>query len=164
MKVSKDDLKEIVKQCLVEILSEGLGGSQIVESRTRAPERQQARYSEPTRPAAQERRQSVYDKMSFVPQKQAVQSQPAKRPNPLNMVKGITSDPILAGVLAETAATGQHLMMSERSSNSQPSHEEQVMSAGDAAARKMMQSDPTEIFGDSSSMWASLAFAEPIRK
>ncbi len=173
MKLSKDDLKEIVKECLVEILSEGLNGNKnIVESRSSRPAvAQQTRQAAPalagraTAPAAQQQRSSMYDKMSFIPQKDQVQKATSqKKINPLSMVRDITSDPILAGVLAETASSGQHLHMGERSSNAQPSHEEQVMTSGDAAAKKMMMSDPTELFGESANMWSTLAFSGAPRK
>jgi hypothetical protein len=177
MKLSKEDLKGIVKECLVEILSEGLGGSSnIVESRSNYQQpRQQAPAQRQTPQIAgrasaqstQQARPSIYDKLAFTPPRDQVQrSAPTtKKINPLSMVKDITSDPIMAGILAETASSGQHMYMGESNSrNSQPSHEEQVMSAGDAAARKMMMSDPTDLFGDSASKWSSLAFADPIRK
>lgn len=174
MKLSKDDLKEIVKECLVEILSEGLSSNKsITENRSvRNVASQQVRSATPSlagrtsAPAAQQQRSSMYDKMSFIPQKDQVQKAATaqKKINPLSMVKDITSDPVLAGVLAETASSGQHLNMGERSTNSQPSHEEQVMTSGDAAARKMMMSDPTELFGESAGMWSTLAFSSPGRK
>jgi len=174
MKLSKDDLKEIVKECLVEILSEGLASSKsIVENRSARSTRQVSQHQatpgltgRAAAPAAQQQRTSMYDKMSFIPQKDQVQrAATQKKINPLSMVKDITSDPVLAGVLAETASSGQHLSMNEsNTSNSQPSHEEQVMSSGDAAARKMLMSDPTELFGDSVGMWSTLAFSSPGRK
>lgn len=166
MKLTKDDLKGIVKECLVEILSEGIGSTQLTESRVR---------TSPPRPATQlagrvasqqqpVQRQSVYDKMNFVPQREQVQkaSQPARKINPLSMVGDITSDPILAGVLADTAMKGQHNTMNESSRG--PTHEDQVMSSGDQAARMMLNADPMEMFGDSSSMWAALAFSEKVQK
>ena len=174
MKLSKDDLKEIVKECLVELLSEGLSSRKnIAESRSvRSVPASQVRSSNAqlsgraASPAAQQQRSSMYDKMSFIPQKDQVERSASaqKKVNPLSMVKDITSDPVLAGVLAETAASGQHLNMNESSTNAQPSHESQVMSSGDAAARKMLMSDPTELFGESANMWSTLAFSSPGRK
>ena len=170
MKLSKDDLKEIVKECLVEILSEGLSGNKsLSESRTaRNNTIQQTRQSVPAlsgraaAPAAQQQRSSMYDKMSFMPQKEQVQKAAAqKKINPLSMVKDLTSDPVLAGVLAETASSGQYLNMGERE---RPTHDDQVMSGGDAAARMMLQADPTDMFGESANKWSALAFADPIRK
>lgn len=169
MKVSKEVLKDIVKECLVEILSEGLASNQITERRVVAPDRLHERA--PQTQQSQERRPSIYDKMSFVPQKVKTQTTAATKPmipkkvNPLQAVNNITSDPVLASILAETASTGQHMHMGENTGkNTQPSHEEQVMSAGDAAARKMLMSDPTELFGESASMWSALAFPDKTRK
>jgi len=174
MKLSKEDLKGIVKECLVEILSEGLGGGgSLVESRQvqrQAPTAQSTARNLSGRTVSvpqQQPRQSVYDKLAFAPTREQVQrAAPAsKKINPLSMVKDITSDPIMAGILAETASSGQHMNMGESNSrNGQPSHEEQVMSSGDAAARKMMMSDPTDLFGESVSMWSTLAFSDKIRK
>ncbi len=177
MKLSKEDLKGIVKECLVEILSEGLNGSgNIVENRTSqrqmrqqpAATRQVSQISgKSTTQASQQARTSVYDKLAFAPSREQIQNAaPASRKiNPLSMVKDITSDPIMAGILAETASSGQYMHMGENTSrSSQPSHEEQVMSAGDTAARKMMMSDPTDLFGESASKWSALAFADPLRK
>jgi hypothetical protein len=173
MKLSKDDLKEIVKECLVEILSEGLNGNKsIVENRslrsapTQAHQVSQALAGRSTSTASSQQRTSVYDKMSFIPQKEQVQkvASTQKKFNPLSMVKDITSDPILAGILSETASSGQYLNMDERSSSTQATHEAQVMTSGDAAARKMLLSDPTDLFGESASKWSKLAFADSIRK
>jgi len=170
MKLSKDDLKEIVKECLVELLSEGLAGNKsLSESRaTRNLPAQQTRQvmsplsGRSTSAGAQQQRTSMYDKMSFMPQKEQVQKVASqKKINPLSMVKDLTSDPILAGVLAETASSGQYLNMGERE---RPTHDDQVMSGGDAAARMMLQADPTDMFGESANKWSTLAFADPIRK
>jgi hypothetical protein len=174
MKLSKEDLKGIVKECLVEILSEGLGGGRgLVESRQvqrQAPAAQAPMRNLSGRAGAvpqQQPRQSVYDKLAFTPTREQVQraAPAAKKINPLSMVNDITSDPIMAGILAETASSGQHMHMGESTNtNAQPSHEEQIMSAGDAAARKMLMSDPTELFGESVSMWSALAFPDKTRK
>ena len=177
MKLSKEDLKGIVKECLVEILSEGLNGSgNITENRVIQRQMHQQPAAARQSPqlsgrsmaqSTQQARTSVYDKLAFAPSRDQIQNAaPANRKiNPLSMVKDITSDPIMAGILAETASSGQHMHMGDHTSRSgQLSHEEQVMSAGDAAARKMMMSDPTDLFGPSASKWSSLAFADPIRK
>ena len=166
MKLTKEDLKGIVKECLVEILSEGIGSAQLNENRVRTtPSRPATQLS--GRTASQQQpvqRQSVYDKMSFVPQREQVQKSinPSKKINPLSMVGDITTDPVLAGVLADTAMKGQHMSMNE--SNRGPTHEDQVMSSGDQAARMMLNADPIEMFGESSSMWAALAFSEKAQK
>ncbi|MCQ6468244.1 hypothetical protein NPN14_23755, partial [Vibrio parahaemolyticus] len=79
MKLTKDDLKGIVKECLVEILSEGIGSTQLNETRTVSQMR-----STPPRPVqsisgrsvAQQQqapRQSIHDKISFTPTRDQIQ-------------------------------------------------------------------------------------------
>lgn len=170
MKLTKEDLKGIVKECLVEILSEGIGSTQLNESRSVTQMR-----STPPRPAQaitgratsqhqQTPRQTIHDKISFTPSRDQMQkaSQVAKKINPLSFVGDITSDPIMAGVLADTAAKGQHMSMNE--STRGPSYEDQVMTSGDQAAKMMLGADPMAVFGESSSMWAALAFSEKVVK
>ena len=155
MKLTKDDLKGIVKECLVEILSEGIGSTQLNETRTVSQMR-----STPPRPVqsisgrsvAQQQqapRQSIHDKISFTPTRDQIQkaSNATKKINPLSFVGDITSDPIMAGVLADTAAKGQHMSMNENARG--PSYEDQVMTSGDQAAKMMLGADPMDIFGES---------------
>ena len=80
MKLSKEDLKGIVKECLVEILSEGLGsGGSLVESRQvqrQAPTTQSTARNLSGRTVSapqQQPRQSVYDKLAFAPTREQVQ-------------------------------------------------------------------------------------------
>jgi hypothetical protein len=89
-------------------------------------------------------------------------TQVSKKINPLSFVGDITSDPIMAGVLADTAQSGRHTTMNESSRG--PTYEDQVMSSGDQAAKMMLNADPMDVFGDSSSMWATLAFSEKVQK
>ena len=51
--------------------------------------------------------------------------------------------------------------MNESASNTS-NHELMIATAGDSAAKAMLQSDPTDIFAESAGKWASLAFAEKI--
>lgn len=170
MKLNKEQLKDIVKECLVEILSEGIGAAPLNESRAVSQIR-----TTPARPTSaitgrattqsqQVPRQSIHDKISFVPNRDQLQksTQVSKKINPLSFVGDITSDPIMAGVLADTAQSGRHTTMNESSRG--PTYEDQVMSSGDHAAKMMLNADPMDVFGDSSSMWATLAFSEKVQK
>lgn len=170
MKLTKEDLKGIVKECLVEILAEGIGAAPLNESRmsgqvrTTPPRPVQNMSGRAATQQQQVPRQTIHDKISFAPSRDQIQksSQVTKKINPLRFMGDITSDPIMAGVLADTAEKGQHMTMNE--SNRGPSHEDQVMSSGDQAAKMMLGADPMDIFGESSSMWATLAFSEKIQK
>ena len=159
MKMTRDQLKGIVKECLVEILSEGLSSTQnsINESRVVPVQRQKLEQQ------AQQRspRSLTADKISFLPNKEEIRSAPA-RVSPTqnqNLARSLTSDPVLADIFADTARSGIHTKMNESVGST---HEQMVATAGDAAARAMLRSDPADIFADSAGKWAALAFSEKI--
>lgn len=159
MKMTKQDLKMIVKECLVEILSEGIVSTQktINESRQAAP-----RSVQDQRPAPVQKT-SIADKISFLPNKSEIKrsSSPSQfAEQSQGLARSLTSDPVLADIFADTARRGTHQSMNESSSGT--NHELMIASAGDAAAKAMLRSDPTDIFGDSASKWATLAFSEKI--
>ena len=62
-------------------------------------------------------------------------------------------------IFADTAAT----TLREQKEGARPSGPA-ISAQGDQAAKIVDQSMPEEIFGDSASKWASLAFAPSIRK
>lgn len=156
MKMSRQDLKNLVKECLVEILSEGL-----TETRKSINEnRQLSQARQPAPPMSVNRKQTIADKISFLPPKSEIrQAAPAQRqPDHQAMARSITADPVMADIFADTARSGVHNQMNESSTGA--SHEQMIASAGDAAAKAMLRSDPTDIFGESAGKWASLAFAD----
>ena len=153
MKLSRDDLKSIVKECLVEILSEGLTQtvSQINENRASVKTSTQPQHRQPVR-------SSVADKIAFLPKAQ--ESTPAQR-KPIvdkNAIRAATTDPMLQEMLADTAIRGTAILDESRGSSSM--HESAIAVQGDVAAKQMLRSDPTDLFGEASSKWATLAFAE----
>lgn len=150
MKLSRDELKSIVKECLVEILSEGLtGASQTInENRRQNVAQQPQQKSQPVNP-----RQSIADKIAFLPK-----NAPPRQQVDRNMIKAATTDPLLQEMLADTAIRGTPIV--EESKVSQARNDIAIAAHGDIAAKAMMRSDPTDIFGDSASKWATLAFAE----
>jgi hypothetical protein len=70
----------------------------------------------------------------------------------------MTSDPLLQEMLADTASRGTPIM--DESKTSPIMQEAAVAAHGDIAAKAMLRSDPTDIFGEASSKWATLAFSE----
>lgn len=153
MKLSRDDLKSIVKECLVEILSEGLTQSvaQINENKTvskQAPQNQQRQMP----------RSSVADKIAFLPKTGEVAATPRRPVVDKNVIKAATSDPMLQEMLADTAFRGTPILDESRTSSSM--HESAIAVQGDIAAKHMLRSDPTDLFGEASSKWATLAFTE----
>jgi hypothetical protein len=159
MKMTRDQLKGIVKECLVEILSEGLTSTHqaIRENRSVTSQRHAAEPAMPLRNP----RSSTADKISFLPSRDEMRSAPAALPPRQNqqLARSLTSDPVLADIFADTARSGVHMNMNESAGSN---HEQMVASAGDAAAKAMLRSDPVDVFGESAGKWAALAFSEKI--
>lgn len=131
-KLLKSELKAIVKECLVEILSEGI-------STTGLEKKKQKRQTS--------QRRSAFDHVSWA--KEAEREAPSA-PDSRVVANSLTSDPILAEVLADSQRTMVEQIQAE---NRGP-----AASAGDFAQRKVSNSDPMDLFSDSSSNWAALAF------
>lgn len=157
MKMSRQDLKNLVKECLVEILSEGLTETKKTINENRQV---QPRPQAPVTPV--NRRSLIADKISFLPPKNEIkQSPPVQRgPDHQALARSLTQDPVMADIFADTARSGIHKQMNE--SIGGVNHEQMVASSGDAAAKAMLRSDPLDVFGESAGKWASLAFAEKI--
>jgi hypothetical protein len=164
-KLSRNTLKEIVKECLIEILEEGL--SSTVTQPSRLSESNYSRATPPPRVQRQVKeearlpRRPGLDSISYgTSQKSKATSKSTAEKHAQNL----TSDPVLSSILADTAMTTlQEQVMSDAkgpAGSSVPSS----LAAGDRAARQMFHSDPSEIFGDASSKWADLAFSDPVNK
>ena len=151
-KLTKTQLKGIVKECLVEILTEGLAGSEhLIEARS--PARRA-----PTRRKAQSRsRGTALDKMVYSQSKTSTPSQEKVNKNFDNAisetVSTLTSDPVMSQIFADTART----TLQERIS----------AEAGKPGAVSMMETaapgvniEEVDIFSESSQNWAALAFAD----
>lgn len=151
MKLSREDLKGIVKECLVEILSEGISQTahQINETKLH-------RHPGPALDAQRQpnQRSNVADKISFLPKQQV---QEARRIDKKSLT-AITADPMLQAMLEDTAIRGTPITDSNPGNNAL--HETAVATQGDQAAKKMLRSDPTDVFGETSSKWAMLAFSD----
>lgn len=161
MKMTRQDLKGIVKECLVEILSEGLVSTQQQISESKSASGRVAMQEQRVAPVV---RPNTADKISFLPSKEEIR-RASSRPAPdtsQNLARSLTSDPVLADIFADTARTGAHMRLNESPVAGRVDHEMMIASAGDTAAKVMLQSDPTDVFADSAGKWAALAFAEKI--
>ena len=139
-KMSRGQLKSLVKECLVELLSEGLSsdGGSLNESISSRPSRR----SVPKRVA-----RPALDKVSF--------------DNIVNEnVNMLTEDPVMSSIFSDTAKTTLQEQMRSGGSSGAPSYGEQTAAYGDEAARAVASADPTDIFGTSSNNWATLAFSD----
>jgi len=131
-KLLKSELKAIVKECLVEILSEGI-------STTNLEQRKQGHHKA--------QRRSAFDHVSWAKE---TEREAPRVPDSREVASSLTSDPILAEVLADSQRT---MMEQVQAENRGP-----AASAGDFAQRKVSNSDPMDLFSESSNNWAALAF------
>ncbi len=149
MKMSREALKELVKECLMELLTEGLGNvakprsqrsqiAGIAEQRSRRPQgpQRQAFDARLDTPVSQGRAGSGNQQAMML--KEAIKRESG-------------GNPVMAAIFADTAASPDFL-------------------AGDRAASSITQHEqfagaPEEVFGeDTASRWAHLAFMEPSNK
>lgn len=143
MKITKTDLKQIVKECLLEILSEGLGGALQpsvpiasspplhVESFAKSPQNRQLPKKAPFTPAL----------------KDAIR-------------KEAGGNKVMESILADTAASTLPKML-ENDRRTAP-----VAHPGGLAEQVVAAADPSDLFGDeTTSRWANLAFMDsPTKK
>jgi hypothetical protein len=139
MSITKQQLKSIVKECLVEILAEGMGPS--------------------SRPSLSE----VYSKPAI---KQKVSMPLPKRGNNVKYSNEMAEtikrqaggDSVLASILADTAATTlPNMLMNEENKRPLPP-------AGSIEGQVAVKT-PEELFGnEATSKWAQLAFMENEKK
>lgn len=150
-KFSRNQLKSLVKECLVEILEEGIRPTSegIVSegiSRTSMMNKSQR---------APEPRRKALDNISYGNKKSKKVKNQKFNENINRSVTALSSDPVLQAIFSDTAKT----TLQEQISDSGPSAEVQISSQGDSAAREMIESDPMNIFGDASGNWEALAFS-----
>lgn len=135
MKLSRSDVKALVKECLIEILNEGLGGA-VVPQNNRAkmsgglPKEQ---FSENTRKQPQQKER---------PSKQLLEA----------VKLAACGNNIMESILADTAASTLPKMMDKDGmKNAHAGFVEQVVA----------EANPEDLFGeDASARWANLAFMD----
>jgi len=133
-KVTRSVLKELVKECLVEILSEGLlqSAETLHESKPKKRKRQRV---DPE--VFQQRNKMLREKTK--PQKQSIN------------VDHLTDDPLMREIFADTAATTlQEQVVGEG--------KKKAYIPGDAAAKVVYENDLDDLF-EGSQNWATLAFS-----
>ena len=156
-KLSRTVLKEIVKECIVEIFEESFfsNSSMISESRTRNTK------SRSKRPIRREQtRRAGLDNISYGVQPDQTQHVNERFNKKIDTaVSSMTKDPVMADIFKDTASTTLQTQIGAENSKGVS-----VLAGGDAAAKKAYASDPAELFSESASKWATLAFAENIKK
>ena len=147
--MTKQQLKSIVKKCLLEILQEGLGNSvanqKITGTSYPPPQRQQSSSM------TQKKRISPLD-MPATPYGQKKSSLSAA-------IKAESrGDPVMASILADTARTTLPKMMSNGDSSALT---ESNRSAHSIGQQEQFNGTPEQVFGEEvASKWADLAFMD----
>lgn len=138
-KVSRSVLKEIVKECLVEILSEGLHSS--TENIQEAKTKKQRRKVDRVAPEVFEKRNRMLREKT-------------ERRTPSVNVNAITGDPMMQEIFADTAATTLQSQPVTESGASRPDYVPK-----DQAAKVVFENDLEDLF-EGAGNWAALAFSD----
>lgn len=173
-KLSRDDLKGIVKECLLEILSEGLNTSleNVVESKqaSRTPRRSKNMINEDQYRKPQNKNvrnseiESLKQRMKYLDTLQVGEKTNTKKvvnqqfeQKVAQTTSSLTNDPILSEIFKDTAAT----TLQEQLSAESRSPANTAPKSTDVYSQKVAQSNPEDLFGgEAASKWATLAFAE----
>lgn len=142
--MSKNEFKAMIKECLIEILAEGMGSTD------------RLRESFAKRDVLSNRRPA--DTVSFGPKKPVNNSVIDKKKISEVIKNESKGDPVMASILADTAATTLPTMLMNETRNQPP------VPAGSVEGI-VASHDPKELFGDEAAgKWAALAFMDAPRK
>jgi len=157
---TKKALKGIVKECLIELLAEGLVGNNTASTRETKELRGAMNESyEKTFSKTQKRKRNYAEKLTTELDNSSFGKQKSVNNKINETIRNLTSDTVMSEILADTAKTTLQEQI-ETGRNIGPS----VSTSGDAIAKMVDKSNPDELFGGAASNWANLAFAEPARK
>ena len=143
-KLMRSELKAIVKECLVEILSEGLNSGNAINETLQFSSPQKR---EPVRTRKSSHLDNIVYNKSIEKKKKSIKK------NVMN--SNITSDPVLNELLADTAIS---TLQEQASAEGRKSAS--VSIAGDRAAKMAAAADPSDLFAESAGKWAQLAFSK----
>jgi len=148
--MTRDDLKELIRECLIEILSEGAPPPR----RAPAPA-PRLRESAAARAAiADAPRRKTIGGMSLdrpaIPE--AVAHRARVQQVATSAASKITSDPVLSAIFADTAAT----TLQEQAS----AEKMRPGTAADPVSLAVANREVDELFGDAAQNWAALAFSD----
>ena len=159
-KLTKTVLKGLIKECLIELLAEGLASNSHIENQRKKKDVLKEAllreskldtghdYHQASSKNLQSFKRTHLDKIVYD------QKQPTEHKE---VISSITRDPVMNEILADT--------LKRQSVNESNVTSAQISMSGDAAAKIVDSSNPEELFGlESSNKWASLAFAPPVAK
>jgi len=152
-KLTKDVIKGIVKECLIEILAEGLSSNEKRSKTTSKKTRtlKEAMSASESNNSRKTKTPKFLDNINATNQNNGNLSRNTRLDE---LASNITDDPILAEMLADTAHTTlQDQLAADSKKGFVPP------GVGDNAQKLVENNNPEELFGEeASSKWASLAF------
>lgn len=148
-KLSRDTLKEIVKECLVEILAEGISGGN-TKSLSESFNSVEKKYTKNSSAIESSKQKNI---RSMLPPENRKTNESFEQ-NLDKTISKTTSDPVMAELLADTART----TLQEQNASDQPNR----FSARphDKASMIAEQNNPEDLFGGAANNWAKLAFMD----
>ena len=156
-KLSRGVIKEIVKECLIEILAEGLSNPNRSTARKKSRTLKESIVQAGEKSTKSSKRRSstpsYLDSISFGDKSENNSGDRVKNKKLNEIASNVTSDPILSEMLMDTAHTTLQEQIAAEGNKSFTGS-----GRGDEAQRIVESSQPEELFGKASSKWASLAF------
>ena len=145
IKIKKSEIKQIVKECLVEILNEG------IMSKSKKDLKESVILVDDEN---EEVPQNVYTRPSSPMSHKPMPTQQKRFAESVkNTVSALTSDPIMQSIFSDTASTTL-LEQGNAEQNGKP-----MTPPIDAASRIVQNADPMDLFGGQAEKWADIAFA-----
>jgi hypothetical protein len=149
-KLTRLHLKELVKECLFEILLDASDSGEVMQ------EDRSSRLVERSRKISSKKKQRSAQPKALHPSLDAMNYGTSQRAEPVIDTSAITSDPIMAAIFEDTAATT--LREQAAAERGKP------IADGDAATLIASNNDPQDLFGESAQNWAALAFSDSPKK
>lgn len=150
-KLDKNTLKSIVKECLIEILSEGLtnGNTQKLSESINNITNTKIKSEEKINSIPIQNKKNI---AKILPQKKQINENFIDKTQ--QIIKKTTNDPVLAEIFADTALT---TLQEQNSADNKTSFNPK---SNDQYKNFMNENDPSDIFGEASNNWANLAFRD----
>lgn len=160
---NKEALKIIVKECLLEILAEGLSSNKnknlsetfdMINTKNNNQVKSQVEYKR-TDLRQHSNNRFVDNITKGIKNETSAKQSDAKISEGIKKkITSLTNDALMSELLADTAMT----TLKEQAENPRNNMSQNIALSGDNAAKIVDSSDPMELFGKSATNWANLAF------
>lgn len=159
-KLSRSVLKEIVKECIVEIFQESFFDQNMTMISESSSQRQKSKKRRPNVSSQRNRKTSIADNITYGETQTPAKNESFDRKID-NIASNMTQDPVFADIFRDTANT---TLQNQINAESGGRMKGMIQGAGDRASHIVSNSDPTELFAESANKWAALAFSDRVNK